>query len=101
MAFDDLRYSLRMLRRSPLNTATIVLTAALGVGATTAVYSVVHAVLVRPLPFRDPERLVWVAERNDKLRLPTFPTSALNFRSWLAEPRSIEPLAAIGSTSFN
>jgi putative ABC transport system permease protein len=97
MAFDDLRYSLRMMRRAPLNTGAIVLTAALGVGATTAVYSVVHAVLLRPLPFRDPGRLVRVAERNDKLHLPTFPTSGLNFRSWLADPGPVEPLAAIGS----
>ncbi len=56
----------------------------------------VHAVLVRPLPFRDPARLVWVAERNDKLSLPTFTASALNFRSWLADPGPVETLGAIG-----
>src|SRR4029079_16018333 len=97
----DLRCSLRVLRRSPLSTLTIVLTVALGVGGTTAVYSVVHAVLVRPLPFRDPARLMWVAERNDRLNLPTFSTSTLNFRSWLEDPGPVERLGAIGYSTYN
>jgi putative ABC transport system permease protein len=101
MTLDDLRYSLRMLRRSPINTGAILLTVALGIGATTAVYSVVHAVLVRPLPYADPNRLVWVAERNDKLNLPTFPTSGLNLRSWLEDPGPIDSLGAIGFTTYN
>ena len=101
MTLDDLRYALRRMRRSPLNTSAIVLTVALGIGATTAVYSVVHAVLVRPLPFADPERLLWVAERNDKLGLATFSASSLNLRSWIADPGSVEGLGAIGYSTFN
>src|SRR5512146_1276430 len=101
MLSDDLRYSLRMLRKSPLATGAIVLTVALAVGATTAVFSVFNALVLRPLPYREPDRLVWVAERNDKLNLPTFTTSALNFRSWQADAAPIESLGAIGFTSYN
>ncbi|HSC09545.1 MAG TPA: ABC transporter permease [Rhodanobacteraceae bacterium] len=101
MLSDDLRYSLRMLRKSPLASVAIVLTVALAVGATTAVFSVFNALILRPLPYHEPERLVWVAERNDKLNLPTFTTSGLNFRSWQAETAPIDSLAAIGFASYN
>src|SRR5579871_3196592 len=101
MLLDDLRYSLRMLRQSRLATLAIVLTIALATGATTAVFSVFNALILRPLPFREPERLVWVAERNDKLNLPTFTTSGPNFRSWLEYQAPIDALGAIGYQSYN
>ena len=59
---QDLRFALRMFTRRPGFAITAALTLALGVGATTAVYSVVYAVLLRPLPVRDPDRLVMIGE---------------------------------------
>jgi putative ABC transport system permease protein len=91
----DLRYALRLLRKSHLFTITVVLTVALGIGATTTIFSVVNAVLLRPLPFERPERLMQVAEKNDKLRLPAFGASALNYLSWKEATRTFDRLGAI------
>ena len=88
---SDLRYAIRLLRRSRLFTVTVVLTIAIGIGATTAIFSVVNAVLLRPLPFADPDRLMQVAEKNDTLHLPNFGSSALNFLSWKEQTRGVRP----------
>jgi len=102
MLLNDLRYTARMLRKSPLFTLAIVLTVALGIGANTAIFSFVNAVMLRPLPFDQPDRLVWVAERNDKLRMPTFAASVLNYLSWQDQrPQSFEQMGAVGFANFN
>lgn len=77
-------------------TAAIVLTVALAIAANTAIFSVVNAVLLRPLPFEEPARLVQVAEKNDKLNLPSFGASVLNFLSWREQTQTFDEVAAIG-----
>ena len=98
---NDLRYTARMLRKSPLMSLAIVLTVALGIGANTAIFSVVNAVMLRPLPYEQPDRLVWIAERNDTLNLPTFATSVLNYLAWKEQSRTFTALAAFGFATFN
>jgi hypothetical protein len=72
MLTKDLQFSVRTLRKSPAFAFAAILTLALGIGANTTIFSVVNAVMLRALPFASPDRLVWVAEKNDKLRLPWF-----------------------------
>ncbi len=62
---QDLRYALRTLRRDPGFTAVVLLILAIGIGANTTVFSVVHGILIRPLPFHEPDRLVWIENRWD------------------------------------
>jgi putative ABC transport system permease protein len=98
---NDLRYTFRMLRKTPLFTAAVVLTVGLGIGATTAIFTVVNAVMLRPLPYANPDRLVWVAEKNDRLSLATFSASVLNYLSWREQAHSFDALGAVGFASFN
>jgi putative ABC transport system permease protein len=95
----DVRHAWRSLRRTPIVTATAVLTLALGVGANTAVFSVAHAVLWRPLPFVDAGRLVELFEDNPGAGFPMMRASALNYLSWSERSKSFEALAAFGNTA--
>jgi len=101
MLFNDLRYALRLLRKAPLFTSAVILTMALGIGANTAIFSVVNAVILRPLPFTEPAGLVQVAEKNDKLHLDSFGASVLNYLSWKEQTKAFDQLGAIGFASFN
>jgi putative ABC transport system permease protein len=92
---QDLRHAWRSLRRTPVITATATLTLALGVGASTAVFSVVHAVLLRPLPYPEADRLVELFEAN---RNSPFRVSALNYLSWAERTKSFDAIAAFGDT---
>jgi putative ABC transport system permease protein len=96
MLLADLRYAVRTLRKSPVFTAATVLTMALTIGANTAIFSVVYAVLIRPMPFAAPDRLMQVAEKNDRLNIPNFAASVLNYLSWKEQNRSFQDLGAIG-----
>jgi putative ABC transport system permease protein len=100
MLSNDITYAIRMMRRTPMFTAAVVLTVTLAIAANTTIFSVVNAVMVRPLPFRDPNRLVQVAEKNDKLSLPSFGSSVLNFLSWREQAQSFETLAAITANNY-
>jgi putative ABC transport system permease protein len=72
----------------------------LAIAASTTIFSAVNSVLLRPMPFREPDRLVQVAEKNEKLNLPTFASSVLNFLDWREQSKSFEDLAAVGFTNY-
>jgi putative ABC transport system permease protein len=101
MLIHDLRYAARTMRKSPAFTLAAMFTLALGVGATTAIFSVVNAVMVRPLPFAAPNRLVRVAEKNDKLTFSTFSASVLNYLSWREQAQSFDGMAFFAGAVFN
>jgi putative ABC transport system permease protein len=98
---QDLRYALRTFSKTPVFALTAILTLALGIGANTAIFSVVHAVALRPLPFPEPDRLVRLWEMNRKLNILRFSTSVPNYVSWKEQARSFEALGVFGFASLN
>ena len=98
---QDLKFGLRMLAKNPGFTAVAVVTLALGIGANTAIFSVVKAVLWRPLPYRDANRLVIVWEQNLPRGWTTNIVSAANFRDWKRQNTVFSGMAAVDPTSFN
>ncbi|HZI93790.1 MAG TPA: ABC transporter permease, partial [Patescibacteria group bacterium] len=96
----DTRHAIRLLWKSPLFSAGVILTLALTIAANTTLFSVVNAVMLRPLPFRQPEGVIQVAEKNDKLNLPIFTASVLNFLSWREQTKAFHELAAVGFGTY-
>jgi predicted permease len=96
---QDLRYGIRMLARSPGFTAVAVLTLALGIGANTAIFSVVNGVLLRPLPYPEPDRLVQIYERSAQFN--EMSVSYPNFLDWERMNHSFAGIAAYRGESFN
>jgi len=95
-AARDVRYALRSLARAPGFTLVAVVTLSLGIGATTAMFTLVDGVLLRPLPYPDSDRLVAIWERTDDGR--SVPASYYNFADWRAASEGVEAMAAFTST---
>src|SRR5213083_561995 len=98
---QDLRFAIRLLLRSPGFTVVAAITLALGIGANTAIFSVVNAVLLRPLPYKDSDRLVLLWERFTRLGLDRVVVSASEFSDYRNETQSFEQIAAFDYASFN
>jgi predicted permease len=93
--WQDLRYSIRMLTKSPGFTAVAVLTLALGIGANTAIFTVVNAVLLRPLPYPEADRVMFLGESSEQI--PDMSISMANFNDWRAQNKVFENLVAYQS----
>jgi predicted permease len=98
--WQDLRFAARMLRKSPGFTSVAILTLALGIGANAAIFSVVQGVLLAPLPYREPDRLVTVWLNNFRLKSPTN-LSYRDFKDWERADPSFEKMSAYAWRSFD
>ena len=100
--WQDLQFGVRMLRKQPGFTLLAIFTLALGIGANTAIFSVVNGVLLKPLPYPEPERLVMLWERNPQKGMAQESVTPPDFDNWQAQQRVFEHLAFwTGDTEFN
>jgi putative ABC transport system permease protein len=95
---SDIRFAIRGLRKQPVLTGVAILTLALGIGANTAMFSVINTVLLRPLPYPDPDRLVWMNESGDEVanRMLSYP----NFVDWRARNQTFEAMSTYRTWSM-
>src|SRR5947199_7984256 len=98
---QDMKYGLRMLAKNPAFTAIAVLALALGIGANSAIFSVVNAILLRPLPYRNPDQLVVIWENATHLGFPKNTPSPANFLDWQKQGTSFAGMAAFAERTFN
>ncbi len=100
--WQDIRYGIRMLMKKPGFTAIAVLTLALGIGANTAIFSVVNAVLLRPLPYSDSERILWIEGINPSKGITESNISAPDFADWTTHNQVFEQMAifAVGNAAL-
>jgi len=99
--FQDLRHSLRLLAKNPLFALVGITTLALGIGATTAVFTLVNALLIKPLPYQDPANLVLLFEHFRAQNLDAIPVSPPEFLEYKSQLKSFDKLAAFDTTTFN
>jgi len=97
----DFRYALRVLWRNPGLTAIVLISLALGIGANTAIFSVVNSVLFRPLPFKDPEKLVVVWEDASFVGFPENTPAPANYSDWKTQTNVFSKMAAMRNKDFN
>jgi putative ABC transport system permease protein len=98
---QDLRFGMRMLLKNPGFTVIAIMALALGIGANTAIFSVVNTVLLRPLPYKNPERLVMVWEDNSKQGFPRDTPAAPNYLDWRDQNHVFEGMAVMVDISVN
>jgi putative ABC transport system permease protein len=99
--WHDVRCGLRMLRKNTGFALVAVLTLALGIGANTAIFSVIHAVLLRPLPFDQPDRIVVVLESNPSKGFPQFSVSPPNYMDWRKEASAFQYMSSVSRGHFS
>ena len=92
---QDLKYALRVIRKNPVFSAVAIFTLALGIGANTAIYTVVEAVLLEPLPFEEPEELVLLWTENQDLDQHKYFASPWDFYDWRNMNATFESLVAL------
>ena len=98
---NDLRYATRMLQKQPGFTIVAVVTLALGIGANTAIFSLVNSILLRPLPYREPDRLVHLIQSSPKLDLATWGVSQADFAAYREQNHTLESVALFNSGGTN
>jgi putative ABC transport system permease protein len=98
--WQDIRHAVRLLRNNPGFTLVAVLALSLGIGATSAIFSVVNAVLLRPFPYEDSDRLVVVWERNLNYGLPFMVASAPNYVDWREQNQVFAGLGAFQTRGY-
>ncbi len=96
---QDLRYGARVLRKAPGFTIIALLTLALGIGATTAIFSILYGILLRPLPYKDASRLIMLHETTPRVGLVS--VSYPDFLDWRAQNTAFSEMAAVNSVGFN
>src|ERR1700761_2793529 len=97
---QDVRYGLRMLRKSPGFAAIAILTLALGIGANTAIFSVVYAALLRPLPYFQAHRLFTLSEARPRVQDAYWETSYPNYQDWTKQSRTFQAMAGFAEDGF-
>ena len=98
---QDLRFSVRMFRKDTSFSLLVIMILALGIGANSSIFSVVNAILLRPLPYAQPDRLVYLEESNPQQGFPSFSVSPANFLDWRAQNHSFERMVAFAEDTSN
>src|SRR5215208_1489278 len=98
---QDSRYSMRLLRKYPGFALTVMITLALGIGANATIFSVIDAVLLQPLPYKEPDRLIRLWETNPGGGLTEVAVSVPNFQDWQKQQSVFEQLAGSENATFN